>query len=446
MPSKPLLIFDGACGFCRRWIERWRQKTGDRIDYAPSQEAAGRFPEIPKEEFDRSVVLVEPNGAITTGAEAALKALALGSRRGPGDGGRILYWFYRRLPGFKTIAEKFYSFIASHRMAASRISNLLWGKNLEPSTYRCSIWIFLRLLGLTYLIAFLSLAVQIRGLVGKNGILPIAPLVDLVKERLGPWGILDFPTLCWFQAGDPFLLFLCLGGAALSLLVLFGFLQGPLLLILWIFYLSLATAGQVFLQFQWDNLLLEAGFIALCAAPWKVWAGKPATLCLSRPARWLFWFLLFKLTFSSGLVKLASGDETWQNLTALNFHYETQPLPTWIGWHVHQLPEWFQKVSVVFMFFVELVVPFFIFMPRRIRHGGAFLIMALQGLIALTGNYGFFNLLTIALCLTILDDVFWKRPAIAPLSPLSFSPQKTAALVFPASPSARSIATAFLPS
>jgi hypothetical protein len=108
--------------------------------------------------------------------------------------------------------------------------------------------------------------------------------------------------------------------------------------------------------------------------------------------------------FSSGLVKLVSGDATWRELTALTFHYQTQPLPAWTSWYAHQLPEWLQVFSVAVMFFVELVVPFCVFAPRRVRIGGGIALVGLQGLIGLTGNYGFFNLLSVVLCLPLLDD------------------------------------------
>ena len=106
----------------------------------------------------------------------------------------------------------------------------------------------------------------------------------------------------------------------------------------------------------------------------------------------------------SGVVKLTSGDDSWWNLTALDYHYWTQPLPTVLGWWAHKAPEWFRKFSTFFVLFVESVVPFFIWAPRRVRHVACALLILLQILIALTGNYCFFNLLTIALCLLLIDD------------------------------------------
>jgi uncharacterized membrane protein YhaH (DUF805 family) len=148
--------------------------------------------------------------------------------------------------------------------------------------------------------------------------------------------------------------------------------------------------------YQWDFLLLEAGFLAIFLTP-------------AFPRVWLFQWLLFRLMFESGAVKLLSHDLTWKSLTALNYHYWTQPLPTPIAWYLAQSPEWFQKTSTAVVFGVELFLPFLIFGPRRLKQAAAAGIAALQFIILLTGSYTFFNLLTIALCLFLLDDLFFAR-------------------------------------
>src|SRR5205814_2445434 len=172
------------------------------------------------------------------------------------------------------------------------------------------------------------------------------------------------------------------------------------------------------LSFQWDILLLETGFLSIFLAPWRIWprelfwwpgAAIPAT-AVSRPALFLLKFLLFKLMLMSGVVKLTSGDDCWWNLTALELHYWSQPLPTVFGWWADKSPEWFKHFSVAFCLVVEIIAPFFIWAPRRPRLIAAGLMIFLQIVIALTGNYCFFNLLTIALCLLLIDNSAVRAP------------------------------------
>jgi lipase maturation factor 1 len=206
------------------------------------------------------------------------------------------------------------------------------------------------------------------------------------------------------SSSDGFLLFLCWGGGFLSLLLFARVAPIVVLPLLWAFYLSLTTIGQVFLGYQWDALLLETGLLAILLAPLGLrprWDAEPAA---PASAVWLLRWLLFRLMFGSGVVKLRSGDQAWRTLTALRVHYETQPLPTWVGWYAHQLPGWFQTFSTAVMFAVELGAPFLIFAGRRGRRIACAAFVGLQLLIAATGNYCFFNLLTIALCLLLLDD------------------------------------------
>ena len=264
--------------------------------------------------------------------------------------------------------------------------------------------LFLRLLAIVYLTAFSSLAFQVEGLVGSKGILPVARLLEWLRSQAGAERYWLVPTLCWLDSSDAFLLFLCWGGVCLSVLLLAGIAPLPILVLLWAFYLSLATAGQIFLGYQWDALLLEAGLLAILLAPAGLRPRADAHPAAPAPCLWLLRWLLFRLMLSSGAVKLLSGDETWRSLTALRVHYETQPLPTWVGWYVHQLPGWFHTLSTAGMFAIELAVPFLIFAGRRSRRIACASLVSFQLLIAVTGNYAFFNLLTVALCVLLLDD------------------------------------------
>ncbi len=397
-PTKPLLIWDGECAFCRLWIERWREITAGKVDYAPYQEVADRFPEISREEFTRAMALVEPDGETFFAAEAVYRSLGYRSSR------TWLAWSYDHVPGFAAISEIAYKFVAHHRGLGSTFTRLLWGKDVRPPTYFWAQRWFLRALGLTYLIAFVSLWVQVDGLVGSNGVSPLNQFLPAVYERFGSSAYSLLPTLCWFTASNGFLNFLCGGGVVLSLLLILGIAPALSLVVLFVFYLSLTIAGQTFLSFQWDILLLETGFLSIFLAPWRLWPTRKRQQPVSRPALFLLKFLLFKLMLMSGVVKLTSGDDCWWNLTALDYHYWSQPLPTVFAWWADKSPEWFKHFSVAFCLVVEIIGPFSIWAPRRPRLIATGLMIFLQLVIALTGNYCFFNLLTIALCLLLIDD------------------------------------------
>ena len=405
-PEKPLLIFDGDCTFCRRWIARWQQSVGERVDCLPFQslEVTERFPELSREQLEQAVHLVESDGRVYRGAEAAFRSLSP-VHRWP-------RWIYESVPGAAAVANVSYRFIAGHRSFFSLITRLLWGARIERSSSILVRWLFLRGLGAVYLIAFLSLGSQISGLAGSSGIMPAHQVMAAVEQNLrdADWDRYRLePTFCWWRADDGFLSFQCVAGAILSGLLILGVAPGPILVLLWLLYLSLATICPLFLGYQWDNLLLETGLVAIFVAPWSLWPRLRYDAGPSGLAWWLLRWLLFRLMFASGCVKLMSRDPAWEGLMALTVHYETQPLPTWIGWYAHQLPLWIQKASCAAMFATELAIPFLIFLPRRARFVAFWAFVGLQAAIALTGNYTFFNLLAVLLCLPLLDDQAVRR-------------------------------------
>ena len=397
-PQKSLLAWDGECHFCRRWIERWHQTTGDAVDYVPFQQIGDRFREIPREEFERAATLIEPDGAVYSGAHAVFRALRCRSSR------KWLSWSYEHVPGFAAIAESLYKLISQNRGFASVVTRLLWGNDVRPPNYFWARRWFLRSLGLIFLIAFISLWVQIDGLVGAGGITPVAEFLPAARAQIGARAFSLLPTLCWFNSSDAFLHFLCGGGVVLSLLLIFGIAPALSLVALVISYLSLTIAGQTFLSFQWDILLIETGFLAIFLAPWRLWWTKANEPPASRAALFLLKLLLFKLMFMSGVVKLTSGDDSWFDLTALDYHYWSQPLPNVVAWWADQHPLLFKKFSVALCVVIEVIVPFFIWAPRRLRLLSCASLIFLQLMIGATGNYNFFNLLTIALCLLLIDD------------------------------------------
>ncbi len=409
-PAKPLLVYDGDCGFCKLWIARWREETGDAVEYQPLQEAAERFPEVPREEFERAVKLIEPDGSVRSGAAAVYGSL--------GAGGQPLNrWSYDHIPGFAAASELGYRFIASHRELAHGVTKLLWGNDVrQPTYFRARSW-FLRALGAIYLIAFLSFWVQADGLIGARGILPLPQFLEAARAQLGEHAWLVLPTLCWLNSSNAFLHFICGAGAVLSVLLMAKIAPALCLVLLGALYLSLSIAGQTFFSFQWDILLLETGFLAIFFAPWRWWPRRDRPAPLSRPGLFLLRFLLFKLMLMSGVVKLTSGDASWWNLSALDYHYWTQPLPTVFGWWADKSPEWLKHFSTAAVLGIEIIAPFLIWLPRHLRLLGCGLLILLQVAIGLTGNYAFFNFLTLALCLLLIDDVAWPGPRLTNSNP-----------------------------
>ncbi|HWF10294.1 MAG TPA: lipase maturation factor family protein [Bryobacteraceae bacterium] len=412
---RAVLVFDGDCAFCRMWAGYWEALTGDRVEYVPYQTAARRFRDVPESEFRGSVQLFE-RGQRYSAAEAVARLIA--SRP---DGAWAL-WVYQHLPGAAPLAEFLYRFIAAHRDAGYRITRALWGAAPRPATYKIASSWFARAIGLIYLIAFVSFGRQVRGLIGAQGIQPVTEYFTEIVRQFGPAGFWQSPTIFWWVHSDYGLESIVWGGAVVAGVAAIGRPhtsgQKAALVLLFIYYLSVVNAGQIFMGYQWDYLLLEAGFLAIFLKP-----------VFTRV--WLFRWLLFRLMFESGSVKLLSHDLSWRHLTALAVHYQTQPLPTPIAWYMMQAPLWFHKASTLCVFVVELALPFLMFGPRRLKQIAAAGTIGLQMLILLTGNYTFFNLLTIALCLFLLDDALLTRkpnPAIT-ARPLHVNRYVSAALV-----------------
>ena len=416
MPSRtdrPLLVFDGDCSFCRLWIGYWNKLTGDAVDYAPYQSAAARFPDVPVDAFKKAVQLFE-NGRRYSGAEAVAHLLARV------EGWAWARWLYAHIPGLASLAELAYRFVAAHRNAGYKITRALWGSRPEPAAYTLAASLFSRTIAFIYLIAFISFGRQARGLIGEKGVQPVTQILAELHQQLGASAVWRVPTLFWWANSEYALLSIVWGGAVLAFVAAIAKPhtggQKAAFFVLFLYYLSIVNGGQIFTSYQWDYLLLEAGFLALFLKP--VWSRV-----------WLFRWLLFRLLFQSGVVKLASGDLTWHNLTALAYHYETQPLPTPLAWYAFHFPMWFQQFSTFMVLAMELTLPFLIFGPRRLKQIAATGIIFLELLIALTGNYNFFNLLTIALCLFLFDDAFLSRyfgprPGAVPRKPWRDRPVK----------------------
>lgn len=292
-------------------------------------------------------------------------------------------------------------------MRVNSISRCIINSLNTADNYQLASGLFLKLLAIIYFAAFFSLGIQITGLVGANGILPVNDLLDYLYQNNGALAWLYKPTLFWFESSDFALQGAAVLGCIASLLLFIGYKPVWSLLVLFILYLSLFHAGQTFLMFQWDTLLLEAGFLAMFLS------GGPSHLLI-----FLFHWLLFRLRFMSGVSKLSSDDPSWSSLTTLNYYFETQPLAHAGAWYFHQLPEWMLQGGVLLIFFSELIVPFFIFLSRKFRLFAAAFTIVIQLLIIASSNHNWINLLTIVLCLFLLDDNILRKILPRPVQAL----------------------------
>jgi predicted DCC family thiol-disulfide oxidoreductase YuxK len=433
--DKPVLIFDGDCGFCRMWIARWEKQVDGQVLFQPFQEVLDQYPQLSYEKVRQAVHFIECGGKVSVAAEAIVKMLQYAPCK------KHWLWLYRYCPGASAVSEWHYKQIARHRDFAAFTVRWLSGRNIDTRSWDVSRDLYLRCLGMIYLIAFSSFWIQIEGLIGERGILPVAPFVEGIQSFALQQGHSSFalaPTLSLFIESDWFLHAQCAGGVLLALSLILGFLPGASTFILWLLYLSITVSGQTFMGFQWENLLLEAGLIAVLMAPWSLklrsnvqslTSDRPqhplwATLEGLRPTvtRLLTWWVLFRLLLQSGLVKLASNDDVWWDLTALSKHYWTQPIPNAIAWYANQLPDGLHKFCVLSVFLIEILCPFLIFGPRNFRRFACFSFIFLMLIISATGNYAYFNLLSLCLCLTLLDDVCWPRRVRAYFSRRSCKP------------------------
>lgn len=428
-PPRPLMVWDGDCHFCGGWVRRWGHVTRGEVDYEPYQSVGNRFPEIKEGDYAREIHLIFPDGHVARGAAAVFEAL----NTVPGH--RWSLWLYRKFPPFAEISDWFYKGVATNRTVLSLLTRLLWGDPGIRSTYRFSGALFLRLLGLVFLIAFVSFWTQASGLVGDHGLVPLKIYYEALQshKELGMMDrFLASPSLLWFSPNSAGVNVLVGAGVACALLAMMGLVPGWAMLGCVLTYGSLRGGVPVFLSYQWDMLLVETGVVALLFVPWGWWQNPMAPRDPPAVGRWSLWWLLFKLMFMSGLVKLLwngdgpgpsnpgwfrhfiskitnvpIGNNTWLDGTALQYHYFTQPIPAPTSWWFHNLSPGTQAVSVWTCMFIELAVPFFFFGPRRLRHLAALAQIFLQFMFMVSGNYGFFNLLTIVLCIPLLDDTFW---------------------------------------
>jgi hypothetical protein len=269
--------------------------------------------------------------------------------------------------------------------------------------YQLARLIIERGLGLTYLAAFLVALNQFPALLGEHGLLPVRRYVRRIDFT-------EAPSLFYFYYSDNLLRAVAGVGILISAAMVLGLPQaGPLWLpplgwlVLWLLYLSIVNVGQRFYGFGWESLLLEAGFLAIFLGNART---APPFLVLL-----LFRWLAFRVELGAGLIKLR-GDPCWRNLTCMDYHHETQPMPNPLSWFVHQLPRGFHRAEVIGNFVAQLLAPVLLFLPQPIAGIGAVIMIGTQGYLIVSGNYAWLNLLTMLSAVSAVPDEF-----ILPLVP-----------------------------
>ncbi|MDQ6845058.1 MAG: lipase maturation factor family protein [Bacteroidota bacterium] len=276
-------------------------------------------------------------------------------------------------------------------------------------TYWLTRYLILRLLGIIYAVAFLVLINEIVPLIGADGLLPVGIYLKQVANALGSTGagFIRLPSLFWFGHSDATLLIAAWTGFALSLMVIAGYTNAPLLAILWFLYMSFVHVGQEWYGFGWEIQLDETGFLAIFLCPlidMRPFPKRAPPFSIIVLFRWL----IFRLMLGAGLIKIR-GDEIWRNATALYYHFETQPIPGPLSRWFHFLPRGVLKAGVWFNWLAELVAPWFVFWPRLARQIAGSVIVLFQVTLILSGNLSFLNWLTIIPALACFDDGFWAR-------------------------------------
>jgi hypothetical protein len=275
----------------------------------------------------------------------------------------------------------------------------------EPPSYWLTRFLLLRLLGLVYFFAFLSLVNQVIPLVGEGGLLPAAPFLD-AADAVG-YGFSDAPSLFWIACPDWALQAFAWIGLALAAVVLAGYANAILLAALWVIYFSYLLVMQDWFGYGWETQLTETGFLAIFLVP--LLDGRPFPR--RRPPKLvitLVRWLVLRIMLGAGLIKLR-GDPCWHDLTCLDYHFETQPIPNPLSPALHAMPHWLLAIGVAFNHVCELIAPLFVFGPRRARHIAGLAMLSFQLFLILSGNLSFLNWLTIVAIVACFDDGLLAR-------------------------------------
>ncbi|XP_053197743.1 lipase maturation factor 1 isoform X1 [Scomber japonicus] len=283
--------------------------------------------------------------------------------------------------------------------------------SLQSGTYWLTRIVLLRAVAFIYFVAFSVAYNQNKQLIGEDGLMPCKNYLNSVKRyvggKIGMAALAYTPSILWFldwSHMDANLDGIALLGMALSGFVLVtGMANMVIMVALWVLYHSLVNVGQLWYSFGWESQLLETGFLAIFLCP--VWSLSqvprrcpPSLICI-----WTFRWLIVRIMLGAGLIKIR-GDKCWRDLTCMDYHYETQPVPNPVSYYLHRSPWWFHRFETLSNHFIELIVPFFTFMGRRMRMVNGAIQILFQVVLIISGNLSFLNWLTIVPGLACFDD------------------------------------------
>ncbi|XP_061561985.1 lipase maturation factor 1 isoform X2 [Phycodurus eques] len=298
--------------------------------------------------------------------------------------------------------------------AASTVESTKKGKklqSLETGTFWLTRIVLLRSVAFIYFVAFSVAYNQNKQLIGENGLMPCKSYLNSVKHyvggKIGMAALAYTPSILWFldwSNMDANLDGIALLGMALSGFVLVtGMANVVIMVSLWVLYHSLVNVGQLWYSFGWESQLLETGFLAIFLCPIWTLSQVPRRSPPSLISIWTFRWLIVRIMLGAGLIKIR-GDKCWRDLTCMDYHYETQPVPNPMSYYMHRSPWWFHRFETLSNHFIELIVPFFTFLGRRMCIINGALQILFQIVLILSGNLSFLNWLSIVPSLACFDD------------------------------------------
>ncbi len=391
--KKSLIIYDGNCAFCKKCLSLIEEKNPYFFDKIAFQAIAPGDPLQEIGDFKQAVYLIEynhPSQRTTSGAEAIFVMLQLI--------GISQFWinFYRSVFIFKLFADGFYRLIAGRRKIFGSVLQTSLKFQEQQLRYSIGLKLFHHFLSASFFFAFSSWIFQADSLFGEKALIDVTREINHLKKY---FHIIDLPNFLFWSPTAQALKSILWIGLLSSILSFQNKFKSFFIFLTTFSYLTLIHSSSSFGHFQWDTLLIETGFLAGIFS---------LRLFSNSIGITLIRFLSFKIIFLSAMAKMMAHTGHWRDLTALFYHFETQPIPTSVSYLFHSLPSSILAIATVLTLAIQLICPFLLFHGKT-RSQATLILITQQLLIALSGNYNFFNFLAIGLLMVSLDNSIFSR-------------------------------------